>query len=593
MSREQPFEGAARRLANPSTWANVAVAAAAAVYANVTLRVSATAQQPFALLVLGAAGVSLVLARLLVARHLRTLRRLGAGAVPASRAAVIGALGEARSFPDFIAMLTLVTWALGVSLTAAAMAIWAGSPASVALRLVALAAMFAPISAILANLLVARQVRALMEEASGLLTPSELLQAFPPARRQLKARLLGVTATLVLLPSAMLVDLSRHLGDDALTQLVELRGPAFVEARAEARRSAWQATLALSSLVLALGVAIAWAAGGAIADPLRLVAQEASAVARGEMPRPRVIAADDEVWAVTSTFTLMQVQLEEVLSKLRKAGLSIGSSTHQLVATGSRYEGASAEQAAALNQTSATTEELAQSARQIAHNAQAVADIARQTLEEATRGQASAEAFARAVERMQGDNRAIYEAVSRLERRVQQIGKIVEFITAVADRSDLLALSAELEGSKAGEVGRGFTLVASEMRRLAENVLESTSEVEELIVEIREATRVTVQATETGMSQTQGGLAASTGVTASLERVVALATRTSEAVRAISLATQQQQSGTDQLAEAMADILGITQQSLAATRQLTSANSALMSLSGTLKTLVERFEVRG
>ena len=74
-------------------------------------------------------------------------------------------------------------------------------------------------------------------------------------------------------------------------------------------------------------------------------------------------------------------------------------------------------------------------------------------------------------------------------KRVQQIGKIVEFINGVADKSDLLALNAELEGTKAGEVGRGFSLVAAEMRRLAENVLESTKEIEGLIEEIREATQ--------------------------------------------------------------------------------------------------------
>jgi methyl-accepting chemotaxis protein len=183
---------------------------------------------------------------------------------------------------------------------------------------------------------------------------------------------------------------------------------------------------------------------------------------------------------------------------------------------------------------------------------------------------------------MRDDNRAISEAVQRLNARVQQIGKIVEFITGVADRSDLLALSAELEGTKAGDLGRGFTLVAAEMRRLAENVIESTKEIEELIDEIRLATDRTVDATERGLEQTLSGTALATQVAGVLDQVVQLAERTSEEVRAISLATQQQQSGTDQLAEAMADILGITQQSLAATKQLSQANSQLVGLAGTL-----------
>ena len=86
----------------------------------------------------------------------------------------------------------------------------------------------------------------------------------------------------------------------------------------------------------------------------------------------------------------------------------------------------------------------------------------------------------------------------RLNKRVQQIGKVVEFINEIADKSDLLALNAELEGTKAGEVGRGFSLVAAEMRRLAENVITSTRAIEQLIEEIRDATNAAVMATEAG-----------------------------------------------------------------------------------------------
>ena len=92
------------------------------------------------------------------------------------------------------------------------------------------------------------------------------------------------------------------------------------------------------------------------------------------------------------------------------------------------------------------------------------------------------------------------------------------------------------------------------------------------------------------MEHTESGTALAGAVAQSLSQVVQLAQNTSDSVRAISLATQQQQSSTDQLAEAMADILGITQQSLAATKQVTSANHELITLSGDLKSLVERFQ---
>ena len=127
------------------------------------------------------------------------------------------------------------------------------------------------------------------------------------------------------------------------------------------------------------------------------------------------------------------------------------------------------------------------------------------------------------------------------------------------------------------------------MRRLAENVLESTAEVEELIAEIRDATVRTADATERGSTLTQRGTALADDVTTSLSRVAQLALETSNQVRTITLATQQQQTATDQLAEAMADILTGTQAELATTQRLAEVNERLLGLSSSLQGVVGRF----
>jgi methyl-accepting chemotaxis protein len=302
-----------------------------------------------------------------------------------------------------------------------------------------------------------------------------------------------------------------------------------------------------------------------------------------------VIAADGEVWRVTSVFGQLHERLAGLVDKVLQAGAHVRTATDSLQRTSTRSDATAAEQAAALNETSATTEELARSARQIAASAGSVHELARRTLEAAQEGQHDAAAFQAAVDRMKQDNRSIAGAVDRLQRRVQQIGRIVELINAVADRSDLLALSAELEGTRAGEVGRGFSLVGAEMRRLAENVLESTAEVEELIAEIRDATVRTAEATERGSHLTERGTALADEVTFSLLRVTELAEETSNQVRTITLATQQQQSGTDQLAEAMGEILAGTQTELATAQRLAEVNQRLLGLSSSLQTAVGRF----
>ncbi|NRD68587.1 methyl-accepting chemotaxis protein, partial [Corallococcus exiguus] len=142
-----------------------------------------------------------------------------------------------------------------------------------------------------------------------------------------------------------------------------------------------------------------------------------------------------------------------------------------------------------------------------------------------------------------------------------------------------------------GEVGRGFSLVAAEMRRLAENVIRSTKEIEGLIGEIRDATNGAVMATEAGLKTTELGTLLAAQVDDSLSLILELARQTSHAVRSISLATLQQQTGTDQLAAAMGDILRVTEQNAAATKQMVAANADLSALAADLQHVVRRFHV--
>ncbi len=581
-----------RWLLNPSRAVNFVVAALAMLYAWFTLELS-PADLTLAGTLVGLGGaVATVFAELRSGQRLRVLKGLASGTLPATREALVQAIVEVHALPDGVAMLTALSWLGTVSVVALGLWYFGELPLGTSVRLLAMGALFGPLSAALVNLWVMRRGCIVIEAMAAGVSTQEVIAALPATKLQVRARLLAITLSLVILPSAMLVDVSRQQTRIGLQSIIASHGDSIEQQRlARQQRPLVYGRLGLLfSMVLGAALLTAWAAGSVMADPMRRVAAEANRMAEGDLSPPQVFAASDEVWAVTSTFSLIQAQLHDVVGQLTRAGVSIATTTEDLVGTSSGYEAGAAEQAASLNETSATTEQLAQSARQISVNAADVSEISQRTLDSAYAGQTRAEEFVRAVERMRQDNRTIAEGVARLQRRVQQIGKIVEFITGVADRSDLLALSAELEGTKAGEVGRSFTLVAAEMRRLAENVLESTTEIEELIGEIREATHVTVQATEHGLQQTTSGTALAGEVTRALTEVVRLAQETSVAVRSITLATQQQQSGTDQLAEAMADILGITQQSLAATKQLSSANIELVALSGSLSLLVGRWK---
>lgn len=589
---ERALRGRVWWLLMPAWAANVVAASLAGAYALFSLRFPTEKAQVtfFWLLVVLVAACGITTDQM-GRRRLRTLRGLGLGTVPMDDGTLIAALREVHPYPDFVSRISLGSWLAAVSGIALGTRWVAGIDAELSLRIVAVGALFAPLAAALANLMVTRRAQRLVELLGAPLTPAQVREALPARTLRIGVRIMVFTSVLVVLPSAALIDLATRVGAEVASKVASAEPAMMAQAIAEGRFELYGKLAVLAVMMVGAAVLTAWVGGTVIAHPMQRVAEEANLVAKGVLRPPKVMAANDEVWAVTSSFALLQGQLVDLVGKLRHAGQHIGVTTEELVATSTRFEGSAAEQAASLNETSATTEELATSARQISANATDVQQTAQSTLEAAQDGQQHAVAFSRAVERLQQDNRAIAFSVERLQKRVQQIGRIVEFINTVADRTDLLALSAELEGTKAGEVGKGFTLVASEMRRLAENVIESTNEVEQLIDEIHEATRATVAATEGGLAQTESGLALAGQVTQALGRVVSLAQATSEAVRTITLATQQQQTGTDQLAEAMADILGITQQSLAATRQLTSANNELAQVAQGLEHVVSRFEL--
>ena len=573
----------------PAVFGNSLAVAVAAPWAASIEALNAGSLQVFLLLVVGLVLALQLIFTTFALTRLTSFRGLVAARLPSTPEHRLAALGELRRISARMATLSLVGWVLGALLLGMGMVALADASWVTAARLMLVGVLFGPLATVLVSLLITGRAHEASDRLSEGLPPHDVLAAAPRVDWSVRGRTVGFTVLLTVIPVIIFADVAWVALGRAPAELATV-APELRQAAADALFSGLALRLlGLGLLSIGFAVISASAAGKTIARPMQLLADEARRVAAGDLDTPRVIAADGEVGRVTGVFGQLHERLAGLVRKVLDAGSHVHTATDSLQRTSTRSEATAAEQAAALNETSATTEELARSARQIAGSAAAVQELARRTLEAAQQGQSDAAAFQAAVDRMKQDNRSIAGAVDRLQRRVQQIGRIVELINAVADRSDLLALSAELEGTRAGDVGRGFSLVGAEMRRLAENVLESTAEVEELIAEIRDATIRTAEATERGSNLTERGTALADEVTSSLSRVAELALETSNQVRTITLATQQQQSGTDQLAEAMAEILAGTQRELATSHSLAEVNQRLLSLSSSLQSVVSRF----
>ena len=171
-------------------------------------------------------------------------------------------------------------------------------------------------------------------------------------------------------------------------------------------------------------------------------------------------------------------------------------------------------------------------------------------------------------ERTRATTGSTAERIAELSGHAGRIAEILEVIREIADRSDLLALNASLEGTRAGEAGRGFTLVAAEMRKLAERITASVHDIKELVADVRASVSATVMATEESTKLAEG---------------------TTESARQISFVTQQQRSGTEQAGTSMRDVATMISQSLSATQEIRSLAGTLQQQADGLTALIGRF----
>lgn len=264
----------------------------------------------------------------------------------------------------------------------------------------------------------------------------------------------------------------------------------------------------------------------------------------------------------------------------------ITSSSSQLLSVSQQIASGATEQAASVNQTTATLEELGAAAKQIADNAGYTAQATEHALTSVQEGQEVVKSTIDLMKEIKNTTENTARDILALGEKSQQIGSVMEIIDDIAEQTNLLALNASIEAARAGEAGKGFAVVASEIRKLAENVADSTSEVKELITQLQSSTSKAVMATEEGIKAVEEGtqLAGKTGET--IANVMSVISMTTDSAKQISLATQQQQSASEQSITAIREIDKLAEQSAASSRELAASAAELDRLTGSLRQIL-------
>jgi methyl-accepting chemotaxis protein len=352
-------------------------------------------------------------------------------------------------------------------------------------------------------------------------------------------------------------------------------------------------TLVVYFALIVVWVLAAGLVGNNMIAPLGRVVESVKSACQGEIGRKVQVDTNDEFGVLARSYNQMIDLIVYLIRQTQESSRRLAQSSSDILSATEQQASGSAQQAASISETTATMEELAATYRQIADNANQVVKMAEASLGSAESGQQAVMNTLTAMEEIKSRAQSSASKILALGERSQQIGQVLSIINNIADQTKILALNAAIEAARAGEAGKGFSVVAIEIRKLAESVVDSTGEISTIMTEIQSAANDLVLSTEQELKQVQEGVDLA-GVTGdSLDQILEMIEQTTVAAKEISAGTQQQRSATEQVVKAMKEVAAVAQQTAAGSRQVAGAAETLSGIAresaqvGSAFTLVE------
>ncbi len=344
-------------------------------------------------------------------------------------------------------------------------------------------------------------------------------------------------------------------------------------------------------IALSLTVVLALALTRSIVRPLGQSLKVAETVATGDLTPQITVQGDDEPARLLAALKSMQQSLRETIGRISDSASQLASASEELSAVtedatrGLQQQSMEIEQAAtAVNQMTAAVEE-------VASNAVATSKASRESDQIARRGREQVQATVTAIEALANGVAGNAEEVGQLAQQVHDISKVLDVIGSIAEQTNLLALNAAIEAARAGEAGRGFAVVADEVRALAHRTQTSTQEIEQMIVAIRSGAERAVQGMQHSDAQARSTLDGAHAAGQALEAIAAAIGQINERNLVIASASEQQAQVAREVDRNLTTIRDLAHQSSAGAEETSAASQALSRLAVDLNTLVQRFSV--
>ena len=305
------------------------------------------------------------------------------------------------------------------------------------------------------------------------------------------------------------------------------------------------------------------------------------------------VVSEDENGQMASAFNSMIGKFHGIVKNLHSSIEHLASSSEELSASAVQIAGGSQSQSTRAAQVSTATQEMSATIIEVAKNVSGAADAAREASSVAVKG---GKIVSESIESMNGIADTARESsaiISALGNRSNQIGDIVNVIDDIADQTNLLALNAAIEAARAGEQGRGFAVVADEVRKLAEKTMKATKEIGEMIKAMQNETGKAISSMQEEVHAVEKGVRLAKEAGEALSEIVDKVDVVTSMVHQVTTATEQQSAATEQISSDIAAVADVINETSTSAQQIAKASQEMAELATSLKATVEVFRIDG
>uniref|UniRef100_UPI0030D7CBBB methyl-accepting chemotaxis protein n=3 Tax=unclassified Pseudomonas TaxID=196821 RepID=UPI0030D7CBBB len=349
--------------------------------------------------------------------------------------------------------------------------------------------------------------------------------------------------------------------------------------------------IGLLIIATTLTMLFAWLLTRSITLPISQALEAAEEVAEGNLTRPIKVDGNDEAGRLLAAMAKMQDKLRDTLQRIAGSATQLASAAEELNAVTDESARGLTQQNTEIEQAATAVNEMTSAVEEVARNAVSTSEASRNATTSAGDGRDLVQETVSAIERMSGDVQATATLIGDLANESRDIGKVLDVIRGLADQTNLLALNAAIEAARAGEAGRGFAVVADEVRALAHRTQQSTSEIERMIGSIQAGTEHAVDSMRNSTERAESTLNIAKGAGMSLDTINTAIVEINERNLVIASAAEEQAQVAREVDRNLVNIRDLSVQSATGASQTSAASSELSRLAVDLNGMVGRFRL--